>query len=263
MVSAEAARNVVGIVGNVISFGLFISPVYSPSPSLSLSLSPSMCPTFYRIIKRKTVEEFKPDPYLATVLNCLLWIFYGLPFIHPDSLLVVTINSVGLALELIYLTIFFIYAKNNGRKKVALALAFEVAFFAAIVLISLLVLHGTTFRSLVVGILCDIFNVIMYLSPLTIMRKVINNKSVEYMPFYLSLANFLNGSVWTAYALIKFDIYVLVSNSLGAFFGAIQLILYAVYYKSTPKHGEDGEQGRVSKPSEVQLSTANDPTARV
>lgn len=61
------------------------------------------------------MEEFKPDPYLATVLNCLLWIFYGLPFIHPDSLLVVTINSIGLALELIYLTIFFVYAKNNGR----------------------------------------------------------------------------------------------------------------------------------------------------
>ncbi|GMN52310.1 hypothetical protein TIFTF001_021456 [Ficus carica] len=218
MVSAEAARNVVGIVGNVISFGLFLFPI----------------PTFYQIIKNKAVKEFKPDPYLATILNCLLWIFYGLPFIHPDSLLVVTSNSVGLVLELAYLLVFFIYAKNNGRKKVTLALAFEVAFFSAIVLIGLLALHDTTHRSLVVGILCDIFNIIMYTAPLTIMQKVIKNKSVEYMPFYLSLANFLNGSVWTAYALIKFDIYVLVSNALGMFFGAIQLILYAVYYKSTP-----------------------------
>ncbi|GMN42491.1 hypothetical protein TIFTF001_011705 [Ficus carica] len=257
MVSAEAARNVVGIIGNVISFGLFISPVYS----LSLSLSPSLCPTFYRIIKNKAVEEFKPDPYLATVLNCLLWIFYGLPFIHPDSLLVVTINSVGLALELIYLTIFFIYATNKGRKKVALALLIEVAFFAAIVLMALLLLHGTTFRSLIVGILCDIFNILMYAAPLTIMKEVIQKKSVKYMPFYLSLANFLNGSVWTAYALIKFDIYVLVSNSIGAFLGAIQLILYAIYFKSTPKDGE--EEGKDSKSSEVQLSTVADPTARV
>jgi uncharacterized protein with PQ loop repeat len=53
-------------------------------------------PTFYKIIKKKDVEEFKPDPYLATVLNCAFWVFYGMPFVHPNSLLVVTINGVGL-----------------------------------------------------------------------------------------------------------------------------------------------------------------------
>lgn len=72
-------------------------------------------PTFYKIIKKKDVEEFKLDPYIATVLNCLFWIFYGMPFVHPDSILVVTINSVGLVLELIYVSIFFIYARNKGR----------------------------------------------------------------------------------------------------------------------------------------------------
>lgn len=42
--------------------------------------------------------------------------------------------------------------------------------------------------------------------------KVIKTKSVEYMPFTLSLVNFLNGCCWTAYALIKFDLYVTVST---------------------------------------------------
>jgi uncharacterized protein with PQ loop repeat len=38
-----------------------------------------MCrPTFWRIIKNKDVEEFKSDPYLATLLNCMLWVFYGI-----------------------------------------------------------------------------------------------------------------------------------------------------------------------------------------
>jgi hypothetical protein len=32
------------------------------------------------------------------------------------------------------------------------------------------------------------------------------------MPFFLSLVNFLNGCCWTAYALIKFDLYVTVST---------------------------------------------------
>ncbi|KAM3412200.1 hypothetical protein ACQJBY_003711 [Aegilops geniculata] len=171
MVSADAARNIVGIVGNVISFGLFLSPV----------------PTFWRIIKAKDVEEFKPDPYLATLLNCMLWVFYGLPIVHPNSILVVTINGIGLVIESAYLIIFFIYATRNTR------------------------------------------------------GKVIKTRSVEYMPFVLSLVNFLNGCCWTGYALIKFDLYITIPNGLGAVFGLAQLILYACYYRSTPKKGKNVE----------------------
>ncbi|KAF3441283.1 hypothetical protein FNV43_RR15196 [Rhamnella rubrinervis] len=236
MVTKEAAHNIVGIIGNVISFGLFISPV----------------PTFVRIIKNKTVEEFKPDPYIATVLNCLFWIFYGMPFVKPDSILVITINSIGLVLELIYLSIFFVYATTKGRKKVLIGLGVEVAFYAIIIVITLLSLHGTKKRSLMVGIICDIFNTMMYASPLTIMAKVIKTKSVKYMPFFLSLSNFLNGCVWVIYALIKFDIFILISNGLGTISGAVQLIIYAWYSRTTPKDDEDS----VSKPNqEVQLST--------
>jgi solute carrier family 50 protein (sugar transporter) len=75
-------------------------------------------PTFYKIIKKKDVEEFKPDPYLATVLNCAFWVFYGMPFVHPNSLLVVTINGVGLVFEFVYLTIFYVYAKKQGRVRI-------------------------------------------------------------------------------------------------------------------------------------------------
>ncbi|XP_015939388.1 bidirectional sugar transporter SWEET6a-like [Arachis duranensis] len=226
MVSAALVRTVIGIIGNVISFGLFFSPA----------------PTFYRIIKKKSVEEFKPDPYIATVLNCAFWVFYGLPFVHPHSVLVVTINGVGLVFEFVYLTIFYIYATNIGRRKVLFLLGSEVLFFAAVALITLLVLHGTHERSLVVGVLCDIFNIMMYVSPLTIMAKVIKTKSVEYMPFWLSLTNFLNGVCWTTYALIHpFDIYVLVSNGIGALSGLIQLILYACYCSCN--NGENNGDG--------------------
>ncbi|XP_059449156.1 bidirectional sugar transporter SWEET4-like [Corylus avellana] len=242
MVSAEAARNVVGVIGNVISFGLFLSPV----------------PTFYKIFKNKAVEDFSPDPYIATVLNCMFWVFYGMPFVHPDSILVVTINSVGLVLELIYLAIYYTYASKhrNGRKKVLIGLAGEVIFVAIIVAITMLTLHTHTKRSLMVGVICDIFNIMMYCSPLTIMKKVITTKSVKYMPFYLSLTNFLNGCIWTAYALIKFDVYILVSNGIGAVSGLVQLILYGIYYRTTPKDDD-------VKASEVQMSGTNAASSRV
>uniref|UniRef100_A0ACD5VN71 Uncharacterized protein n=1 Tax=Avena sativa TaxID=4498 RepID=A0ACD5VN71_AVESA len=62
--------------------------------------------------------------------------------------------------------------------------------------------------------------------------KVIKTKSIEYMPFFLSLVSFLNSVCWTSYALIKFDLHVTIHNGLGALFG---LVLYACYYKSTSK----------------------------
>ena len=69
MVSSDIARSIIGIVGNVISFGLFLSPA----------------PTFLKIYKNKDVEEFSPIPYLATIFNCMLWVFYGSRLSTPTA----------------------------------------------------------------------------------------------------------------------------------------------------------------------------------
>ncbi|CAL5208137.1 unnamed protein product [Lathyrus oleraceus] len=226
MTSVSSTRNIVGIIGNVIAFGLFLSP----------------SPTFYKIIKKKDVEEYKSDPYIATMLNCAFWMFYGLPFVHPNSILVVTINAVGLVLEFVYLTIFYIYGNNKERKKLLLFLLTGTIFLVFIVLITMLALHNTTERTLVVGIICDIFNIMMYISPLTVMAKVIKTKSVKYMPFSLSMASFLNALCWTTYALLHpFDIYILISNSVGVISGLVQLILYAYIRCKGENNNDDGD----------------------
>ncbi|XP_038999346.1 zinc finger matrin-type protein 2-like isoform X1 [Hibiscus syriacus] len=59
-------RNVVGVTGNVISLFLFLSPV----------------PTFAQIWKKNSVEQFSPAPYLATLINCMVWVIYGLPMVQ-------------------------------------------------------------------------------------------------------------------------------------------------------------------------------------
>ncbi|KAG6686593.1 hypothetical protein I3842_11G028300 [Carya illinoinensis] len=217
MVDTETTRTIVGVLGNILALGLFASPI----------------PTFIKIYQAKSVEEFKPDPYLATVLNCALWCIYGLPFVHPDSYLVISINSAGLVIELIYLIIFFIYSPFSKRRKIIIALVIETIFIICVVVIALQVFHTTKDRSMIVGILCIIFNIVMYASPLTVMRMVIRTKSVKYMPFTLSLANFCDTVVWMIYSLLKFDVYILIPNVLGAFSGLVQLILYAIYYRPT------------------------------
>ncbi|KAI3454516.1 hypothetical protein Pfo_011179 [Paulownia fortunei] len=234
MADPETVRTIVGIIGNVISFFLFLSPL----------------PTFYKIWKEKSVQSFKPDPYLATVLNCAMWVLYGMPFVHPDSLLVVTINGTGFFIEIFYVTIFFVYSDWPKRRKILIALLVEVLFMAVVVIITLVFLHGTKSRSLLIGILCIVFNIMMYTSPLTIMKRVIKTKSVKFMPFYLSLANFANGIVWFIYALIKFDPFILIPNGLGSLSGLVQLVLYATYYRTT-KWDEDS-----STQTEIELQSS-------
>ncbi|XP_071695797.1 bidirectional sugar transporter SWEET6b-like [Rutidosis leptorrhynchoides] len=217
MVSADFACNVIGVIGNLISIILFLSPV----------------PTFYKIWKRKSVERYSPVPYLVTFVNCGLWIFYGLPLVHPHSLLVTTTNGAGMAIECVYLLLFIIYSDLKKRMRVILVLVVEIIFLTGLVVLVLTLTHSTKTRSAIVGGICIFGNISMYASPLSVMKMVITTKSVEYMPFLLSLFCFANGVCWFSYALIRFDPFVAVPNGLGALFGLAQLILYATFYKST------------------------------
>lgn len=234
MVNRDLCRTVVGIIGNVISCIMFLSPI----------------PTFAKIIKMKSVQDFKPDPYLATILNCALWVFYGMPFVHPDSLLVLTINGFGCVLELIYVLIFLIFSDWPKRRKMIIALVIEFIFYGIVVSVTFQFIHGTHARTIFVGAFCVALNVIMYASPLTVMRMVIKTKSVKFMPFYLSLANFANGVCWLAYATIKFDPWVAVPNGLGALLGGLQLIIYAMYYKSSEAQKREEERRK----AEIELT---------
>lgn len=75
--------------------------------------------TFWRIYKKKSVEEFSYVPYITTILNCMLWVFYGLPVVHTDSLLVTTINGVGLVIEFFYIVIYYRYCGHVKNARVS------------------------------------------------------------------------------------------------------------------------------------------------
>jgi len=75
--------------------------------------------TFWRIFKKKSVEEFSYVPYVATVMNCMLWVFYGLPVVHKDSILVSTINGVGLVIELFYVGVYLMYCGHKKNHRVS------------------------------------------------------------------------------------------------------------------------------------------------
>ncbi|KAK4400275.1 Bidirectional sugar transporter SWEET7 [Sesamum angolense] len=179
MFSKEVARTVVGIIGNVIALILFLSPV----------------PTFYRIWKKRSVEQYSPVPYLATFINCGLWVLYGLPLVHPHSTLVVTINGTGFVIEILYLSLFLIFSDSKKRLRLVVIVVAECIFVAALALLVLTLVHTTKLRSAIIGSICMVGNIMMYASPLAVMAP----------------------------------------NGMGTVLGLAQLILYATFYKSTKR----------------------------
>ncbi|KAH9303579.1 hypothetical protein KI387_007983 [Taxus chinensis] len=154
MAVEDTIRTVLGIIGNVISFCMFLAPV----------------PTFYKIYKWRDTRGFSGIPYVMTILNCALWVLYGLPIVKPNSILVSTINGIGLVLQIIYTATFLIFCKDKKQKMKLMSLLLLITvFFAAVALLAILLAHTHKKRTLIVGLICIVFNVFMYASPLTIM----------------------------------------------------------------------------------------------
>ncbi|XWS61577.1 hypothetical protein CRYUN_Cryun07bG0137400 [Craigia yunnanensis] len=191
----------------------------------------------------------------------MVWVIYGLPMVHPNSTLVMTINGTGTAIEVVLLTLFLIFCHDKRKRfEVLLIVLVELIFIAVVTTLVLTVVHSTERRSMVVGIIAILFNIMMYASPLSVMKLVISTKSVEYMPFFLSLASFANGVAWTTYAFLPFDPFIAVPNGLGTLFSLAQLLLYATYYNSTKRIIAARQETKIEMNlSEVVVNGNNDP----
>ncbi|KAH9608807.1 hypothetical protein KSS87_015151 [Heliosperma pusillum] len=188
----------------------------------------SPIPTFYRIYKKKSTEEFQSIPYVVAFFSALLWLFYA--YIKTDVIFLVTINLFGIFIETIYLAIFLMYADKQTRMNtLKMLLLFNVFGFGVIVFCTMVIAKTDSVRLTILGWICLVFSLCVFVAPLGVMRKVIRTKSVKYMPFFLSFFLTISAVVWFFYGLCKHDFYVAIPNVLGFSFGILQMILYALY----------------------------------
>ncbi|XP_040938075.1 bidirectional sugar transporter SWEET16 [Gossypium hirsutum] len=86
-----------GLLGNITTGLVYLAPAK----------------TFWYIMQRRSTEEFDCLPYVVKLLNGYMWVYYGI--VKPNSILVATINGFGAVLELVYVTIFLIFAPPRTR----------------------------------------------------------------------------------------------------------------------------------------------------
>ncbi|KAK4257739.1 hypothetical protein QN277_007291 [Acacia crassicarpa] len=223
---AQTFRMAIAILGNAASVCLFAAPMV----------------TFKRIIRKKSTEEFSCLPYIIGLLNCLIFTWYGLPIVSNkwENFPLVTVNGVGIVVELAYVLIYFWYASSKGKVKVALTAIPVIVVFCIIAIVSTFSFHDNKRRKLLVGSVGFGVSVAMYASPLVVMKKVIKSKSVEFMPLPLSLCSFVAGSLWMTYGFMIRDIFVAGPSVLGVPLAILQLVLHCKYWKRKPS-SEEGD----------------------
>ncbi|XP_039119624.1 bidirectional sugar transporter SWEET13-like [Dioscorea cayenensis subsp. rotundata] len=200
-----------GMCGNLSSFLVYLAPL----------------PTFYRVYRKKSTEGFQSIPYVVALFSAMLWIYYAT--VKGNTVLLITINSFGCFIELIYISMYIHYAPRKEKIFTAkMMFLVNILLFGLIVVSTMLFTKGEG-RATVLGWICVAFAVSVFVAPLSIMKRVIQTKSVEFMPFYLSLFLTLSALSWFAYGLVKLDKYVALPNVLGFLFGMAQMILYMIY----------------------------------
>nr|QIE48605.1 sugar transporter SWEET10 [Jasminum sambac] len=202
-----------GLLGNIISFMVYLAPL----------------PTFYQIYKKKSSEGFQSIPYVVALFSAMLWMYYA--FLKSDNTtLLITINSVGCFIETTYICFYLFYAPKK-LQTLRLIVLLIICGFGLIVLSNQLAVKASQ-RVHVVGWICLVFSLCVFIAPLGIVRQVIRTKSVEYMPFLLSFFLTISAVMWFFYGLLLKDYNIAIPNVLGFSFGVLQMILYVIYRKS-------------------------------
>ncbi|XP_049936652.1 bidirectional sugar transporter SWEET3-like isoform X2 [Nymphaea colorata] len=186
-------RLALGIMGNATSLLLYAAPIL----------------TFRRVIQKRSTEDFSCTPYIVALLNCALYTWYGLPVVSYkwENLLLVTTNGTGMLMEASFVLIYLYFTSAKGKWHVWSIMIPTVIIFLATALISWCLFSEHHQRKVVVGSVALATSIAMYGSPLVVVL-VIKTKSVEFMPFYLSLFSFLSSSLWLAYGLVGRDLFV-------------------------------------------------------
>ncbi|CAL5352412.1 unnamed protein product [Camellia sinensis] len=222
-----------GLLGNIISFFVFLSPM----------------PTFYQIFKKKSTEGFQSVPYIVALFSAMLLMYYA--FLKKiDSTFIITINSFGCLVEIIYICVYLFYAPKKIKFKTVKLIGLMLGVFGAILILTQFLVKKSSTRFHIVGWICLVLSVSVFAAPLCILKQVIRTKSVEFMPFSLSLSLTLNAIMWFFYGLLIKDFNIAIPNVLGFIFGIIQMVLYAIY-KNPKKVVKDQKFSSDQIPNEV------------
>ncbi|XP_062961102.1 sugar transporter SWEET1 isoform X3 [Cynocephalus volans] len=172
----------------------------------------------------RSVDSIQFLPFLTTDVNNLGWLSYGA--LKGDWTLIV-VNAVGAVLQTLYILVYLHYCP---RKR---AVLLQTATLLGVLLLGYsyfwLLVPDLRARLQQLGLLCSVFTISMYLSPLADLAKVIQTKSTQCLSFSLTIATLLTSASWFFYGFRLRDPYIMVPNFPGILTSFIRLWLFWKY----------------------------------
>ncbi|XP_022688984.1 sugar transporter SWEET1-like isoform X1 [Varroa jacobsoni] len=178
----------------------------------------------HRIYKQQSTSDCTPMPFMMGMLCSFLWFQYAI--LKPD-MVVVTLNVIGFTLQTTFLFWFYLYTKPKGQLNVHIG-----ALLLLIVSFHTWLFYGvadTDSAMRTAGYLAIVASIAFFASPLTLLARVLQTRSSQYLPLPLILSSFTVGVLWTLYGLLKQDTFITIPNVLASLITACQLILICIF----------------------------------
>ena len=181
----------------------------------------------YTYYNNRIIEKNQYNEYLFYIIffNNLNWLLYSIITIDIYiffSIILSLIGSFGF--------IQILYNKINKDKLIYIEIICILYFIYFMFIIYFLNFTNYNLK-IIIGIIAMLTSVSTNISPLLIIRKVIEQNSNELIYLPQALIGILNLSCWLVYSIMINDIYQLITNSIGLSMCVFQIMVYVYYIK--------------------------------
>lgn len=143
-----------------------------------------------------------------------------------------SVCSFGCVIAIAYSIVFYLLSTDCPYVRKLWAIA--AIFSAVITVYAAIGVAGVTNQprhqvEKILGFIATAVNLCLFASPLATMRHVVVVKDSSSMPITMSVVALFSGSLWVIVGIDDSDLFVIVSNGVGAVLSVAQIALYWVY----------------------------------
>ena len=190
---------------------------------------------YSRFIRKEISIHDVPELLLVfSYLNCITWIPYGL----RDSQEKPTVcNIIGALLTLVFIIVYCAFFTYLHVKKTLLSILFLINLTIQILYISYYIIKNVK----TLGLICMVFNILMYASTLEKSNRVMKTNNYHLIPILSVMLMFVNGACWFIYGLAYNDINIIIANASGVILEGIAIGMWCYFRKKYSDIDEVGD----------------------
>lgn len=222
MIDDKLIENIFGWIGLAISTYFYLSPVVP----------------FLKVLRGEM--DYKDSPgilLLCNIMNCILWIDYGL---LKNSFQVYLTCTIGGAITLIWITIYLIFL---SKKKFCISLLVHILLLGSIYGITYLFYEILDLK--ITGYFALIFNILMLAAPGEKIFTVIKTGKYELIPIFSTIGTILCSVCWLMFGVYQIDLNLIIPNGLGLLLGFFQLFVFCIFKNKRKRELSQDENDQV------------------